>query len=137
MTEVEDEKQQPPGWFRFSSFYKKLRAHETNRDLFVKNIGTMPDQTPEELWPVEKPLTPKEVDDALRMNKLRRLYLDCEKWEILQLGDINVEVDDNDYWNFIIFLVECYEKLGEEYVNCILVPLGFKQERYVVNKRIR
>jgi hypothetical protein len=126
-----------PEWFRFSDFYKKLRESEVNRDLFMDNVGTIPDETPEQLWPKERPLTPKEVDDALRMNKLRRLYLEWEKWEILQLGDINTEVNDNDYWDFVMLLVECYERLGEKYVNHILAPLGFKQQYYVTNKRIR
>jgi hypothetical protein len=71
------------------------------------------------------------------MNKLRRLYLENEKWEIVQLGDIMEPVDEAAYWEFVIFLAECIELLGEEYVNHILAPLGFVQHRYVTNKRIR
>jgi hypothetical protein len=71
------------------------------------------------------------------MNKLRRLYLENEKWEIVQLGNIREPVDDEAYWEFTTFLAECYELLGEQYVNYILEPLGFVQHRYVTNKRIR
>jgi hypothetical protein len=133
----EEEKYKQPYWFTNSKFYKKLRKHELSDESCFKHIGSMPELEPDELWPVDKPLTAEEVDQALRMNKLRRLYLENEKWEIVQLGNIREPVDDEAYWEFTTFLAECYELLGEQYVNYILEPLGFVQHRYVTNKRIR
>lgn len=133
----EEEKYKQPYWFTHSKFYKKLRKHELSDESCFKYIGSMPELEPDELWPVDKPLTAEEVDQALRMNKLRRLYLENEKWEIVQLGNIREPVDDEAYWEFTTFLAECYELLGEQYVNYILEPLGFVQHRYVTNKRIR
>ena len=133
----EEEKYKQTYWFTHSKFYKKLRKHELSDESCFKHIGSMPELEPDELWPVDKPLTAEEVDQALRMNKLRRLYLENEKWEIVQLGNIREPVDDEAYWEFTTFLAECYELLGEQYVNYILEPLGFVQHRYVTNKRIR
>jgi hypothetical protein len=134
---IKKDKYEMPYWFKNSKFYKKLRRYEMSDEACLDYIGSMPELMPEEIWPVEDPLTPKEVDQALRMNKLRRLYLENEKWEIVQLGNIMEPVDESAYWDFVIFLTECYELLGEEYVNYILAPLGFVQHRYVTNKRIR
>ena len=126
-----------PRWFRDSKFYKTLREHEISDESCSKHVGSVEEDDIEEMWPIDKPLTKKEVDIYLRMNKLRRLYLDCEKWEILQLDNIHEPVDEIAYWDFVLYLTKCYERLGEKYVNYILEPLGFQQHRYVGYKRIR
>jgi|694.fasta_scaffold07611_25 hypothetical protein len=117
--------------------YNVLKDAENSDEYCHKYVGIMKDEEPDQIWPIDKPLSKKEVDDYLRMNKLRRLYLECEKWEIVQLGDIKEEVDEIPYWDFVLFLTQCYECLGEQYVNYILEPLGFKQERYVTTKRLK
>ena len=134
---VKKQEYNAPYWFLNSKFYKKLRKHELSDESCMKYIGSMPEIMPDEIWPIEEPLTEKEVDQALRLNKLRRLYLENEKWEIIQLGNIMEPIDEAAYWDFVVFLAECYELLGEEYVNYILAPLGFVQHRYFKNKIIR
>jgi len=126
-----------PYWFKESKFYKNLRNAELSDEYCLQGAGDIPDKTPEELWPEEsEPLTDREVKDFLRVNKLRQLYLKNEEEEIKYLGNRKYLPDNAIYFEFVEHLTYCIELLGEQYVNCMLEPLGFKQEYYVGFKKI-
>jgi hypothetical protein len=118
-------------------FVRKSIQHFISNENALRYVGLHPDLTPDELWPEEEPLSLDETLIALRLNRLKRMYIDNEMYEIMECSVLKRKQNEKSYWEFVELLTESMELLGQGYVNDILEPLGFSQKNYCVTKRVR
>ena len=118
-------------------FVRRIMQYEIADVNALRYVGRKADLTPEELWHEDRPLTLDETLIMLNLNRLKRLYIDNEMYEIMECSELKREHNETAYWEFVLELTKCIEKLGSEYVNSILRPLGFRQENYLITKQVR
>lgn len=118
---------------------KRQREYLVSDERFA-NVKTGPEPIPEFSIDVEEEdlLSAEEVMSLLKTNQLRRAFLDLRDNQILESSVFRGPINDELYWSFIMLCCEFYESRGEDYVNDVLEPLGYKQEHYYsIKRRIR
>ena len=118
-------------------FVRRIMQYEIADVNALRYVGRTPDLTPEELWHEDRPLSLDETLIMLKVNRLKRLYIDNEMYEILECSVKKKPHNEEAYWEFVLELTKMIEQLGSEYVNSILRPLGFRQENYLITKQVR
>jgi len=118
-------------------FVRRVMQYEIADVNALRYVGKSPDLTPDELWQEDRPLTLDETLIMLKVNRLKRLYIDNEMYEIMECSVKKHPHNEEAYWEFVLELTKMIEQLGSEYVNSILRPLGFRQENYLITKQVR
>lgn len=119
---------------------ERQRQYLISDERFEKGIVTGPEPIPEFSIDVEEEdlLSAAEVMSLLKTNQLRRAFLDLRDNQILESSVFKGPINDELYWTFIMLCCEFYENRGEDYVNEVLEPLGYKQEHYYsIKKRVK
>jgi len=108
----------------------RIAKHMTSDETCFRYIGVLEDQTEEELWDVGPPLTDKEVEIAMSINKLKILYLLDEQQSILWSAEKYKEANDETTRTFVEELARLIEIYGEDFVSDNLEPLGYRPKDY-------
>jgi hypothetical protein len=117
--------------------YTRIRSSEVDPENLSEFTGKIPELLDEELYPETDLLSEEELKILLRINKLKRLYLEQEEQEIIQLSNPSKTFKPDLYYSFVLELTKAMEELGEQMVCNNLEPLGFQSHHYTLARRIR